>query len=93
MKSKKIVFSSDMEEIYKVIADFSITINLLFRIFSKQASTLAALTARGDGVIPPPDSGKIQKSSGKTARHIWVICLSRITGLQSGPVEVRILVA
>jgi len=51
MKSKKIVFSADMEEIYKVIADFSITINLLFRIFSKQASTLAALTARGDGVI------------------------------------------
>jgi len=49
-----------MEEIYKVIADFSITINLLFRIFSKQASTLVASDARGEEVIAPPDSGKIQ---------------------------------
>jgi len=59
MKSKKIVFSFDIAETYKVIADFPMTINLLFRIFSKQASTLAALTHEARGLIALPDSPDI----------------------------------
>jgi len=54
---------------------------------------LTTLTHEAGRVIAPPDSDKIQKSSGKIARYIWVICLSRIIGLQSIPVEVCILVA
>jgi len=54
---------------------------------------LTTLTHEAGRVIAPPDSDKIQKSSGKIARYIWAICLSRIIGLQSIPVEVCILVA
>jgi len=54
-----------MEEIDKEIADFPITINLLFRNFSKQASTLVAL--RYEEGNCSPRFGKIQKRSGKTA--------------------------
>jgi len=39
---------------------------------------LVALTYETGMAIAPPDSGKIQKSLGKTARCIWLICLTRI---------------
>jgi len=42
-ESLKIVLTSNPKEICKTIADFLITSNLLFRNFSKQANTLAAL--------------------------------------------------
>jgi len=40
-----------------------------------------------------PDAGMIQKSSSRTARYVWVICLNRIIALQNFPVEDCILVA
>jgi len=49
------VFSSNIEEVYKVFADFPITINLLFRYFSKQATTLVALTYEAGEEIAPAD--------------------------------------
>jgi len=52
-----------LEEIDKVIADFPITINRLFRDFSKQASILVVLTYEAGGGT----SGKTQRSSSKTA--------------------------
>jgi len=58
-----------MDEIYKAIADFSITTNLLLEFFQNRQVLWKHWRTRR-GVIAPPDSGKIQKSSGNTAQYI-----------------------
>jgi len=81
-----------MEEIYKVIVDFPITLNLRLKNFSEQASTMVALTYEAGRAIARIDSGMIQKCSDKTTRYVWVIRLNRIITLQNIPAEDCILV-
>jgi len=65
-----------VEEIYQVITDFPIMINRFFRKFSKQPSTLVALkTYEVRRAIAPTYSGIVKKSSNKTVRYVWVVCL------------------
>jgi len=78
-----------LEEIDKVIADFPITINRLFRDFSKQASILVVLTYEAGG----GDFGQDSKKFEQNCRCVWVILLSRIIGLQNIHVEDCILLA
>jgi len=69
-----------MKEMYKVIADFPVTKNLLDIFENKQVCRIGV---QGGVEIVTPDSGKIQK--------VWANC--RIIALQNFPVEDFVLVA